>query len=151
MNGDRDMKILMFTAVSLMLIAGCDDQKSAKRDDNHISEVKREQARFDCKSGSVSVDCEVTGGDQLGSGKWRHAKISLAGSDVSLIVDGESFYKQSLDSAFYQGTKYFTFYLKGINNSKAKIVVTNSNSGAAISLNVWNSKGQLVLTSSQRP
>ena len=145
------MKFSILAAVALSLVAGCDDQKSAKGVENPNTETKREQARFDCKSGSVSVDCEVTGGDQLGSGKWHHAKISLAGSDVSLVMDGESYYKETLDSSFYQGTKYFTFDMKGIKGSKAKILVTNSNSGASISLDVWNSEGKLILTSSQRP
>lgn len=143
------MRIIVIFFLSVVALSGC-DEGSAKKDINHsVSNDSANGPKFECSEGNISFDCNVVSGDQLGSGKWRKAIISLSGSNASLNVDGESFYKDKLENSFFEGTKYTTYKMKGTKGNFASITIENSNSGARLSLNVEDSKGNLMLTASK--
>jgi len=148
------VKRIILMVMAGLLLSGCDNSNDVKAvspqsEQSKAERPKPESAKFDCNNGSVSLECHITAGDQLGSGKWRHAKLNLSGSDASLIVDGESFYKDDVNSYFADGERVTTFGMKGIQKSKAEITLTSANEGSRLSVNVWDENGKLMLTSSR--
>lgn len=143
------MKKLTSLVLPLLLIAGCDNADSPQNQVNKPENPQQESAKFTCISGNISTECEIVGGDQLGSGKWRHAKLNMSGTDASLNIDGEVFYKTDVSSAFIDGRRVATFELKSPKNSRAEIYLSSSNSDSSLSLSAWNADGKLMITSSR--
>ncbi|HIE8962608.1 TPA: hypothetical protein ACXP5Z_004984, partial [Klebsiella pneumoniae] len=101
---------------------------------------------FDCKNGSVSTECLITSGDQLGTGKWRHAKLNISGSDASLNMDNEKFIQTDVNSWFLDGSRVTIHKMQSISNSTAEIRIDKSNSETTLSVDVKNEDNKLVMT-----
>ncbi len=132
--------------LSIILLAGCDNPEAPKPTQDQSN---KESASFSCKNGSVSTECEITTGDQLGSGKWRHAKLNLSGSNVSLNVDGEVFIQTNVGSSFVDGERVTSFELKSVKGSRAEVSLYSSNSRTRLSVDAWNVDDKLMMTSSR--
>ena len=148
-HGDRDMKKLLIMAVAAFLIAGCDNNGSPQAKVEDQTKPQQESAKFTCVTGEISTQCNIVAGDQLGSGKWRHARLDMSGSEASLNIDGEVFYKTDVSSSFVDGRRLATFELKSAKNSRAEVDLASSNSESSLRVNAWNSDGKLMLTSSR--
>jgi len=139
-------KIITMMLFPLVLVA-CDNSGASKQVVQPVE--KKESAKFECSNGGVSTKCDIVAGDQLGSGKWRHAKLNMSGSDASLNIDGEVFYKTDVSSDFIDGRRVATFELKSQKNSRAEVSISSSNSESHLSVNAWNSDEKLMMTSSR--
>lgn len=144
-----DVKKIALFVMAVCVLSGCDNSGVQKASLPNKEEPSQESAKFECSNGSVSLECNITSGDQLGSGKWRYAKLNISGSDASLSVDGESFYKEAVNSYFANGRRVTTFEMKGLKKSKAEIGMSSANEGTRLSVNVWDEHGKLMLTSSR--
>ncbi len=143
------MKKLLIMAVAALLMAGCDNNGSPQAKVEAPAKPQQESAKFTCVTGEISTQCNIVAGDQLGSGKWRHARLDMSGSEASLNVDGEVFYKTDVSSAFIDGRRIATFELKSDKDSRAEVNLASSNSESSLRVNVWNSDDKLMLTSSK--
>lgn len=148
-HGDRDVKKVIILAVAALLLSGCDNSSEPQAKTVEAPKPQQESAKFTCVNGNVSTECDIVAGDQLGSGKWRHAKLNMSGSDASLNIDGEVFYKTDVSSSFVDGRRLATFELKSVKNSRAEVNLASSNSESLLRVNAWNSDGKLMLTSSR--
>lgn len=142
------IKLFIALAISLFLSA-CDDDNSTAQAKVNANNNNHESAKFVCNNGNVTTECDITAGDQLGSGKWRHAKLNLSGSDASLNIDGEMFAKTDVKSDFVDGARVTDFELKSAKGSRAEINLERSNSGSRMRVNAWNADGKLMLTSNR--
>ncbi|WP_343463470.1 hypothetical protein [Pantoea sp.] len=141
-------KAIILAAVSLIL-SGCDNSSTSQVEKIDDAKPKQESAKFNCINGNVSIECEIQAGDQLGSGKWRHAKLNISGSDASLNIDGELFVKTDVSSAFIDGSRVVTFELMSAKKSRAEVDLESSNSSTSLRVRAWNSAGKLMLISSR--
>jgi len=142
------LKNAIILAAVALILSGCDNSSTSQVEKVDDAKPKQESAKFICVNGNVSTECEIVAGDQLGSGKWRHAKLNMSGNDVSLNIDGEIFVKTDLSSAFIDGSRVVTVELKSAKSSKAEVNLDISNSKSSVRVNAWNSAGKLMLTSS---
>lgn len=142
------IRLFIALAISLLLSA-CDNNNSNAQTKANANDNKHESAKFDCSNGNVTTECDITAGDQLGSGKWRHAKLNLSGSDASLNIDGEMFAKTDVKSDFIDGSRVTDFELKSAKGSRAEINIERSNNGSRMRVNAWNADGKLMLTSNR--
>lgn len=143
------MKKVIILAVAALLLSGCDNSSEPQANAVEAPKPQQESAKFTCVNGNVSTECDIVAGDQLGSGKWRHAKLNMSGSDASLNIDGEVFYKTDVSSAFVDGRRVATFKLKSAQNSSAEVNLESSNSVSSLRVSAWNSDDKLMLTSSR--
>lgn len=139
----KKLVMVLFCALSLVACDNSDSSKQAQQP------VEKESAKFVCGSGDVTTECDITAGDQLGSGKWRHAKLNLSGSDASLNIDGEMFAKTDVKNDFIDGSRVTDFELKSAKGSRAEINIERSNNGFRMRVNAWNADGKLMLTSNR--
>jgi hypothetical protein len=146
---DRDMKKALILAVATLFLSACDNQDSASIKADDAPKAQAQSAKFTCVNGNISTECEIIAGDQLGSGKWRHAKLNMSGSDASLNIDGELFYKTDVSSEFVDGKRVATFELLSAQKSRAEVYLESSNSESTLRVNAWNSDDKLMLTSSR--
>lgn len=136
-------------ALITIFLSACDNQSAPKTTVAEAAKPQQESAKFTCVNGNVSTECNIVAGDQLGSGKWRHAKLNMSGSDASLNIDGEIFYKVDVSSDFLDGSRIVKFELKSAKESRAEIHLESSNAETSLSVNAWNADGKLMLTSSR--
>lgn len=148
-RGERDVKKLLILALAALSLAGCDNNGSPQAKVEEPAKPQQEAAKFACVSGNISTQCDIVAGDQLGSGKWRHARLDMSGSDVSLNIDGEVFYKTDVSSAFVDGRRLARFELKSKNNSRAEVNLATSNSDTSLNVTAWNADDKLMMTSSK--
>lgn len=142
------MKKTIAASILTLILSGCDNQGEAKL---ALQQQPREQesAKFNCGKGNVSLECEIVSGDQLGSGKWRHAKLNISGAESSLNMDGESFYQTDVQSSFINGKRHSTYKLKGMKGSTAEISLSVANSENSMIVEVYDPNGKLMLTSTR--
>ncbi|WP_210506690.1 hypothetical protein [Pantoea ananatis] len=143
------MKKAFILALAALFLSACDNKSSENIKVQNAPKAKTESAKFTCVSGNISTECEIVAGDQLGSGKWRHAKLNMSGSDASLNIDGEVFYKTDVSSAFVDGKRVVNFELLSPKKSRAEVNLESSNSESSLRVNAWNSDNKLMLTSSR--
>ncbi|MDN4134066.1 hypothetical protein [Pantoea ananatis] len=143
------MKKALILALAALFLSACDNKNSENIKVQNVPKAEAESAKFTCVSGNISTECEIVAGDQLGSGKWRHAKLNMSGSDASLNIDGEVFYKTDVSSAFVDGKRVVNFELLSPKKSRAEVNLESSNSESSLRVNVWNSDNKLMLTSSR--
>lgn len=139
-------KIIVATILTLIL-SGCDNRGATESAPQQQPKPEQESAQFTCGKGKVSLECDIVSGDQLGSGKWRHAKLDISGAEASLNMDDESFYQTDVESSFVNGRRYSIFKLQGMKGSTAEVTLSVSNSENSLSVDVHDSKGKLMLTS----
>lgn len=142
------MNKMIVASMLTLILSGCDNQSATKLDQQQQA-TEQESAKFDCGKGKVSIECEVVSGDQLGSGKWRHARLDISGAESSLNMDGESFYQTDVQSSFINGKRHSTYKLKGMKGSTAEISLSVANSENSLSVEVYDSNGKLMLTSTR--
>nr|WP_154927786.1 hypothetical protein [Pantoea agglomerans] len=143
------MKKALILVVATLFLSACDNQDSASIKADEAPRPQAQSAKFTCTNGNISTECEIIAGDQLGSGKWRHAKLNMSGSDASLNIDGEVFYKTDVSSEFVDGKRVATFELLSAQKSRAEVYLESSNSESTLRVNAWNSDDKLILTSSR--
>lgn len=143
------MKKALILAVATLFLSACDNKDSASIKADEAPKAQVQSAKFTCVNGNISTECEIIAGDQLGSGKWRHAKLNMSGSDASLNIDGEVFYKTNVSSEFVDGKRVATFELLSAQKSRAEVYLESSNSVSTLRVNAWNSDDKLMLTSSR--
>ncbi|MDK2633189.1 hypothetical protein QMZ93_07505 [Pantoea stewartii subsp. indologenes] len=143
------MKKALILALAALFLSACDNKNSENIKVQDAPKAQAESAKFTCVSGNISTECEIVAGDQLGSGKWRHAKLNMSGSDASLNIDGEVFYKTDVSSAFVDGKRVVNFELLSPKKSRAEVNLESSNSESSLRVNAWNSDNKLMLTSSR--
>lgn len=143
------MRKVIILSLAVLFLSGCDNSSAPQVNNAGAHKTQPESAKFTCVNGNISTECDIVAGDQLGSGKWRHAKLNMSGGNASLNIDGEVFYKTYVSGSFIDGRRVATFELKSAQNSRAEVNLESSNSVSSLRVNAWNSDEKLMLSSSR--